>query len=1129
MSKANRILKAVCVILAVLIVAAVAVACNKTDKYTLRFVAEGLNIPSITAEAGSEITPPADPSKDGYTFEGWYDNADFDGETVTLPTVMPKANITYYAKLVPLGSIRVNYDANTVLAEGSIAPSYGEPGDEIRVKDGSAYQADGLLFIGWSVEQGGLVSQFGNPQPGQYLPGDTLTLGESEITLYAQWAYEYEPAGGKGNGKIYLYYDYIGKGNGAIILVREGKPNKLGFVSEQVNSTDDYNEFEFIFDGDEDYGSGSVYGRVYTNGTYAFKDGLAGTYLFYDYITDTYGMIVLAADGYGRATVTEIVGNQTVVRFFGSYAYDEKYGDYLLTQLDVETRQPVLDKNGDPVQFNIAIEFADLSEVVANSEFLGIFSEQGYESGSYLQYDYAYGELLNYRLDLNGYGAARLLVYDAIDDTTQTVDGYYLGTDNYEDEAGEWIFTANDGSVSFRFILSYVNAQTDIVLIYIEYDPYMDVMLTGEDGSTLYLDGYGGALYEAGGISYFGNFTANSSGTLLTFVPYIEDGDGNFVAGPKMYFNVDWTNNTYVMDETGYVKNNGTLVEYVGESPIIVIPNDVTAIGDDAFNSVAGDCVAIISVVIHDGVTDIGKRAFENRSTLRRVVFESETPIALDLTDENDPFRWPSGSFLIVVPEGTQDAYKAAWTKYANNIKGSVEVTLLPEFEIEDGVLIRYNVQPDAPEELEIVIPGEVTEIAAKVFRGLDMLKSVDLNNVGKIGEGAFEFCANLENVTFTNVTEIGEGAFNGCDLLGAATDGEIELPVIKKIGDSAFVGCYELIHVTLGADIKSIGSFAFSETNMLIAHGPLFIELTGDTAPEMGEKVFNGNIATRIKVKNIDVVLACFNEPSFLHYNKHLYIESGDEKGIYFDGADTLELDGRAILVSSYVMMYAINGETVTFYEFDEETASYYTLTGTYKNGVISFALGVEVVYNFKKYEGDSTYRSEDGKYTLVCDPIALLPETYEDNGYRGYATVVFNGKQVQLYVAGYNTKKITSYLDEDGEYYDFNLSMVGDTLVYTKTVSDKRILVTAADGSALTLHFTVDRVYIYGTLKIVVEYENGTPVMMPDNGDYGVYAIGRNGNTYTFERIYKNKKFTITVTVSEDSNTFTYTCVEQ
>lgn len=47
----------------------------------------------------------------------------------------------------------------------------------------------------------------------------------------------------------------------------------------------------------------------------------------------------------------------------------------------------------------------------------------------------------------------------------------------------------------------------------------------------------------------------------------------------------------------------------------------------------------------------------------------------------------------------------------------------------------------------------------------------------------------------------------------------------------------------------------------------------------------------------------------------------------------------------------------------------------------------------------------------------------------------------------------------------------------------------------------------------------------MMPDNGDYGVYATDINGNSYTFERIYKDKKFIITIVLSADKTTFTYT----
>ena len=81
-------------------------------------------------------------------------------------------------------------------------------------------------------------------------------------------------------------------------------------------------------------------------------------------------------------------------------------------------------------------------------------------------------------------------------------------------------------------------------------------------------------------------------------------------------------------------------------------------------------------------------------------------------------------------------------------------------------------------------------------------------------------------------------------------------------------------------------------ETNMQLEHGPLFIELLGENAPIMGEKVFSGNIATRIKVNDINVAIKCFEESTFAAYNRHLYIESGDEKGLYLDGTDPLEMD---------------------------------------------------------------------------------------------------------------------------------------------------------------------------------------------------------------------------------------------
>lgn len=71
--------------------------------YTIAFETNGGSpVAQIEAEAGDEITVPADPTKDGYRFVGWF-TSDDGGVTLSdtayqLSSVMPKKNLTLYAK-----------------------------------------------------------------------------------------------------------------------------------------------------------------------------------------------------------------------------------------------------------------------------------------------------------------------------------------------------------------------------------------------------------------------------------------------------------------------------------------------------------------------------------------------------------------------------------------------------------------------------------------------------------------------------------------------------------------------------------------------------------------------------------------------------------------------------------------------------------------------------------------------------------------------------------------------------------------------------------------------------------------------------------------------------------------------
>ncbi len=1049
-------------------------------------------------------------TKDDCVFAGWNDGSDtFDaGAQYT----MPAHNVTFTAQWRASGQaedefqVIYEYNLGNVPHSGSVKPSVGTTGSAVKVKDGKQFNAIGYMFVGWSTKQNGVVSLSGGKEDGQYLPDDELVIGDKDITLYAQWAKEYTDKRGQSADKIYVYTPLIGKGLGAAILVRAGKPDKLGFVADGSETQSGYTEFTFIFDAAD---GGDLTGRL-DSGFYAIADGTQGQYLQYDYVYMSTGAYVLATDGFGFATLSEVVGSQTAVRYSGVYEYDDKHDDYAFSFVSAIDQTPA------------SGWFTVEKREVDGTRFDGIFCLQGMESGSYLLYDN--GELLNYRLDLNGYGAAKLYEYDA--STQQTIlsaQGRYCGTADYDDFMGEWEFTPERGT-PFRFILNSIQTGTDSIPVYVEYNARYDVAFDSakNDGGKLVLDGYIGAKYTANGVNYIGNYAVGSD-NLITFIPYLDDGEGGVTAGGTMYFNVDWTAKTFTVNTTGFVTDGTVLVDYKGSSQIVEIPDGITEIADGAFSSVNTD-VSLISVTVPASVTEIGKLAFQNNYTLRRAVFLSGTPVSIDFSNANDPFRWPSGDFIIVVPEGSQDAYISAWPDCPYSVKGSVEVTLLPEFEIKDGVLVRYNKQPDTPELIDITIPADVTAVAANVFRGVDYLRSVNLNNVTTVGEGAFERCKNLTTVVFTNVLTLGEGAFADCYKLATGdANGVIELPAVVTVGANAFQSCIGLKLVRLGANLAEIGDMAFRECQIYDTDPPLFVELLGSVPPSLGEKVSVGNIGFRFKVQNISVAIACFKAAGWNNYCRHLYIESGAEKGKYMCGADLLDIDGRATFQSTYLMMYAINGSEISFYEYDASTGTYTTAVGKIEGGKITVEF-VQKEYEFIRVDGERTYSTADGKYTLKCDPLALLPESYENN--QGVADVIFNGAKVKMSVNGFGTRKISGFTDSDGKVYDVTIDFDGNTLVVRKKLADIILNVSCVDGSTLTLRYSGPLTYVFGTLKIKVGPNvDGSDIFLTwsDGGTLAVFSAD-NENVFTFSVRYLNVKYTVTVTLNAERTAFTY-----
>jgi len=124
------------------------------NQYTLTYDTDGGNvIPAVTADYGTAINKPADPTKTGYTFLGW---------SPAVPNTMPGENVTLKAQW-KINQYTITFDSNGGSAVNAITQNYGTV-----VTAPKAPERPGYTFNGW------------NPA----LPG---TMPAQDLHLVAQW------------------------------------------------------------------------------------------------------------------------------------------------------------------------------------------------------------------------------------------------------------------------------------------------------------------------------------------------------------------------------------------------------------------------------------------------------------------------------------------------------------------------------------------------------------------------------------------------------------------------------------------------------------------------------------------------------------------------------------------------------------------------------------------------------------------------------------------------------------------------------------------------------------------------------------------------------------------------------
>ena len=305
------------------------------NSYTITFDTDGgSEVAPITQDYGTQITAPADPTREGYTFIGW-DKA--------IPATMPAEDLTVTAQW-RINQYTITFDTDGGSAIAPITQDYGTqitaPADPTR---------EGYTFIGWD----------------KAIPA---TMPAESITITAQWKDSEKPTGeikiGENSWKSFLNTITFG----------------LFFKDTQtvtVTATDNSGEtvtIEYLL-SEKALTESELAGMTFTAYSAPFSINPDNEYVIYAKLTDTSGNVAyintngIVLDG----TVPVITGIENGKTYCEAQTLtvDEKYvdtvtvngtevtldknGSFVLSSADGEQRIIVTDKAGNTAEMTVTV------------------------------------------------------------------------------------------------------------------------------------------------------------------------------------------------------------------------------------------------------------------------------------------------------------------------------------------------------------------------------------------------------------------------------------------------------------------------------------------------------------------------------------------------------------------------------------------------------------------------------------------------------------------------------------------------------------------------------------------------------------------------------------------------------
>lgn len=306
----------------------------------------------------------------------------------------------------------------------------------------------------------------------------------------------------------------------------------------------------------------------------------------------------------------------------------------------------------------------------------------------------------------------------------------------------------------------------------------------------------------------------------------------------------------------------------------VIIPGSVTSIGKEAFSYRRG----LSSLIIGDGVKSIGDGAFSYTGLTSVIIPSSVTAIG------KEAFSGCTGLISINVSEDNPvyssvdgvlfNKDKSALILYPQGRRGAYTIPKNVIF-IEDGAFINCTGL------ISVTIPIGVTSIGDKAFYACSSLTSIKIPaGVTTIGRAAFQNCSSLMSIMVTE-NNLHYSSVNGV-LFNKSKNVLIQYPSGKSgvsymipdgvatIGDEAFSGCANLTSVTIPASVTAIGKLAFEHCTSLtsiIVHNP-FPPKTISGVLYSFAGVDKRNVCLYIPASSINVYRNCRTAKEWCNFN---------------------------------------------------------------------------------------------------------------------------------------------------------------------------------------------------------------------------------------------------------------------